>query len=176
MNVFSTFFLVLLQRYLQRASLFLHSTLSVKLAVLGGLLLFVALHSSFFVLSVLFPDTVIEVVYFLAMIVMFEDSIYHVMVGAGTASLLTTHRTSFWVPSLIVSKLTFGINKTLWTSTVNQFNIEIIVYCIIWRNFGMISSEQLVIILWKTFQHTARFGVWRNRGTKYLCSWLLVQY
>lgn len=61
----------------------------------GGLLLFVALHSSFFVLSVLFPDTVIEVVYFLAMIVMFEDSIYHVMVGAGTASLLTTHRTSF---------------------------------------------------------------------------------
>lgn len=139
------------------------------------MLLFVALHSSVFVLSVLFPDTVIEVVYFLAMLVMFEDSIYHVMVEAGTAPLLTTHRTSFWVPSFIVNKLTFGINKTLWTSTVNQFNIEIIVYGIIWRNFEMISSEKLVSILWKTFQSTTRFSVGQNSwGTKYLCSWLLV--
>lgn len=65
------------------------------LAAFGGkLLLFVALHCNVLLLFVLFPVRVIKVVFVTAMLVMFADSRYQVMVGAGAALLLTTHLTS----------------------------------------------------------------------------------
>lgn len=64
-------------------------------AVFGGLLLlFVALHCNVLLLFVLFPVRVMKVVFVTAMLVMFTDSRYQVMVGAGAALLLTTHLTS----------------------------------------------------------------------------------
>lgn len=59
-------------------------------ALYGGLLLHSALHCKGFVVYVLSPDRVIEVVFVPAMLVMSAEP----MVGAGTAFLLTTHNTS----------------------------------------------------------------------------------
>lgn len=92
---------------------YLHSTLSVVLAVFGGVLLFEALHSKDFLLSVLFPVKVMEVVSVPAMNVMSVDPRYQVISGAGTALLLTTQRTSMWVLSLMVSGLSLGLMETL---------------------------------------------------------------
>lgn len=72
----------------------LHSTLSVVFAIFDGFLLFVAVHVNNFVLYVLFPVRVMKVVFAPAMLVMSVDSRYQLMVGAGIALLLTTHRTS----------------------------------------------------------------------------------
>lgn len=92
---------------------YLHSTLSVVLTVFGGVLLFEALHSKDFLFSVLFPVIVMEVVSVPAMNVMSVDPRYQVIFGAGTAFLLTTHRTSIWVLSLMVSGLSLGLMETL---------------------------------------------------------------
>lgn len=83
------------------------------LTVFGGVLLFEALHSKDFLLSVLFPVIVMEVVPVPAMNVMSVDPRYQVIFGAGTAFLLTTHRTSIWVLSLMVSGLSLGLMETL---------------------------------------------------------------
>lgn len=79
----------------------------------GGLLLFVALHSKVLPLSILFPVRVMWVVFIPALLVMSLEPRYQVMVGAGNASLLTTHWITFWMPSLIVSWFLFGIKETL---------------------------------------------------------------
>lgn len=92
---------------------YLHSTLSVVLAVFGGVLLFEALHSKDFVLYALFPVTVMEVVSVPAMNIMSVDPRYQVIFGAGSAFLLTTQRTSIWVLSLMVSGLSLGRMETL---------------------------------------------------------------
>lgn len=83
------------------------------LTVFGGVLLFEALHSKDFLLSVLFPVIVMEVVSVPAMNVMSVDPRYQVIFIAGTAFLLTTHRTSIWVLSLMVSGLSLGLMETL---------------------------------------------------------------
>lgn len=75
-------------------SLNLHSTFSVVLADFDGLLLFVALHCNVFMLSILFPVRVMDVVSVPALLVMSVDPKYQVMIGAGTALLLTKHRNS----------------------------------------------------------------------------------
>lgn len=49
---------------------------------------------------------------------MFEDPRYHVIVGAGSALLLTSQHNSLCEFSLIVSGLLFGLMEMLWTSTV----------------------------------------------------------
>lgn len=101
-------------------SFYLHSTLSVVLTVFGGLLLFVAVHCNVFMLSILFPIIMMDVVFVSALLVMSVDPRYQVRIGAGTAFLLTTHWITFWMPSLIVSGLSLGVKETLLTSTVNQ--------------------------------------------------------
>lgn len=63
-----------------------------------------------------------KVVFGTAMLVMFADPRYQVVVGAGAALLLTTHLTSSWVSSCIVSGLVRGINVTFWISTVNKLD------------------------------------------------------
>lgn len=90
------------------------------LAVFGGLLLFVALHCNISVLSFLFPVKVMEVLFFPTIYVMFVDPRYQVMIGSGTALMLTTHWTSLCFPSLTINGLSLGINETLWTSAVNE--------------------------------------------------------
>lgn len=108
----------------------------------GGLLLFIALHCNVFMLSVLVPVRVMEVVSVPATYVMFVDPRYQVMVGAGTALLFTTHRTSLWVPSLIASGLSLGIKETLWTLTVNQFILRINEYYVSFTKIKMIPVKQ----------------------------------
>lgn len=117
-----------------RKSLYLHSTLSVVLAVFGGVLLFVALHCKVFVLSALFPVIVMEVVSVPAMYVMFVDPRYQVMVGGGNALLLTTQRTFLWLSFLIVHGLSFGFKETLRTSTVNKFILKTNVFLLLFAN------------------------------------------
>lgn len=68
--------------------------MSVVLAFFVDLSLLVALHSNVFVLYVLFPVIMMEVVSAPAMIVMSVDPTYQVMVGSGTALLLISHLTS----------------------------------------------------------------------------------
>ena len=96
----------------------LHSTLRVVTTVIGGLLLFVTLHCNVRLLSSRFPVMVIELVLLLVVPVISLDPRYQVMVGAGTALLLTTHRISIQVPSTNVRGLAVGIKDTLCTSTV----------------------------------------------------------
>ena len=96
----------------------LHSTLRVVTTVFGGLLLFVVLQFKVLLLSCRFPVSMIEVLLILAVLVIFVDPRYQVIVGVGTALLLTTHWTSIWVPSLNVRGLSLGTKDTLWTSTV----------------------------------------------------------
>lgn len=98
----------------------LHSTLSVVVAFCGGLLLFVALHSKVFVLSVLFPVILMKVVFVRSMLEIAIDPSNHVMFGAGSALLLTSHSTIVGSPSLKINGLSLGISETLWTSTVNE--------------------------------------------------------
>lgn len=83
------------------------------LAVFDGPLLFVALHSNVIVLSVFCAIMIIEVVFCPALLVMSVDPRYQVMFGAGSAFLLTTHRTSLSEPSLIVKGLSLGMKETL---------------------------------------------------------------
>lgn len=100
-------------------NIYLHSILSVVLAVIWGLMLLLeALHCNIFVLFNLSPVITIYVLLIPAMVVMSVDSRYQLIVGAGTALLLTAHRTSFVLFSLIVNGLADGIKDTLWTSTV----------------------------------------------------------
>lgn len=80
-----------------------YSTLIVVTAVLGGLLLFVALHCSVFVLSSLFPVILMEVVYVPSVLLIYLAPRNHVIVGDGTALLLISHMTSFSRFSLNVS-------------------------------------------------------------------------
>lgn len=82
-------------------------------AVIGGLLLFEAVHSKVLPLSFLLPVIVIEVVFVSILVVMSVDTRYQVMVGLGTALLLTTQLNSFRMPSLIVSGLSLGVKDTL---------------------------------------------------------------
>lgn len=93
------------------------------LDVFGCLLLFVALHCNVLLLSVLFPVIMMDVVFFPALLVMSVDPRCQVMVGAGTAFLLTTHWITFWISSLIVSGLSSGIKDTFLTSTADQCGI-----------------------------------------------------
>lgn len=95
----------------------LHSTFSVVLAFTVFLFMFEAVHSNVFMLSVLFPTKVIEVSCDPSMAVMIVESRYQVIRGAGNAFLLTSHRTSINLCSLIVSGLSLGIKETLSTST-----------------------------------------------------------
>lgn len=83
------------------------------LAVFGGLLLFEALHSKVLPLSFLLPVILIEDVFVSILVAMSVNTRYQVMVGLGTALLLTTHWNSFRKPSLIVSGLPLGIKETL---------------------------------------------------------------
>lgn len=94
-------------------SLNLHSTLSVVFPIFGDFLSFVALHSKFLPLSVLFPVRVMKVVFLPALLVMSVDPMYQEMVGVGSASLLTTHWITLWMPSLTVSGLSLGIKEIL---------------------------------------------------------------
>ena len=71
----------------------LHSTLRFVAPVFDGLLLFVALHSNVLLLCSRFTVMMIENALLPAIFVMSVDPRYQVMVGAGTALLLTTHRT-----------------------------------------------------------------------------------
>lgn len=96
----------------------LHSTLSVVLAFFGGLLLFVAIHSNVFVLSVLFPVILMKVVFVRSMLGISVVPSNHVMLGAGIASLLTSHLTTIGFPSLRINGLRLGINETSLTSAV----------------------------------------------------------
>lgn len=98
----------------------LHSTLSVVLAFFGCLLLFVALHSKVFVLSVLFPVILMKVVFVRSMLEIALDPNNHVILGAGNALLLTSQMTIFGFPSLKINGLSLGISETLWTSAVNE--------------------------------------------------------
>lgn len=91
----------------------------VATAVLGGLLLFVALHCSVFVLSSLFPVILIEVVYVPSVLLIYVVPRNHVIVGGGTALSLISHMTSVLRFSLNVSCPLFGLKEMLWTSTVN---------------------------------------------------------
>ena len=97
----------------------LHSTLRVVAPVFDGLLLFVALHANVLLLYSRFPLMMIEEALLPAIFVMSVYPRYQVMVGAGTALLLTTHRTIFWTPSANVRGLSLGIKDTLCTSTVS---------------------------------------------------------
>ena len=87
--------------------------------VFDGLLLFVALHANVLLLYSRFPVMMIEEALLPAIFVMFVYPRYQVMVGAGTALLLTTHRAIFWTPSANVRGLSLGIKDTLCTSTVS---------------------------------------------------------
>lgn len=100
--------------------MYLHSILSVVLAVLIVLLLFVALHFNTLEVYLLSPVkfTVEENVN--VELLMFVESMYQVMLGAGVALLFTSQRTTWFIFSLIISGLSLGIKDTLWTSTVNQ--------------------------------------------------------
>lgn len=91
---------------------YIHSTLSVVLAVFEELL-FVALHSNLFVLSVLFPVILMDDAYVNAVLAMFMDPRYQRIVGAGTAFVLTTHSNSICALSLMVSGLSFGLMEIL---------------------------------------------------------------
>ena len=106
------------RRSFSRNIKYLHSTLRVVPTVFGGLLLFVALQFKVLLLSCRFPVCMIEILLILAVLVIFVDPRYQVIVGVGTALLLTTHLTSILVPSLIVRGLSLGTKDTLWTSTV----------------------------------------------------------
>ena len=97
----------------------LQCTLRVMAPVFDGLLLFVALHSNVLLLCSRFPVMMIEDTWVPAISEMTVDPRYQVMVGAGTALLLTTHRTIFWTPSANVRGLSLGIKDTLCTSTVS---------------------------------------------------------
>ena len=97
----------------------LHSTLRVVAPVFDGLLLYVAWHANVLLLCSRFPLMMIEETSVPAIFVMFVDPRYQVMIGAGTALLLTTHRTIFWKPSTNVRGLSLGIKDTLCTSTVS---------------------------------------------------------
>ena len=110
-RIINTFYVHLNKEYL-------HSTLSIVVSVIGGRLLFVALHSSIFLSSDLFPVKSMEVVLLLALLVMSVDPRYQAMVGAGKALLLHTHLISIWVSILIVRVRSLGIRDTLSTSTV----------------------------------------------------------
>ena len=88
----------------------------------GGLALFDARHASVFALSDRFPVMVMEALSISAILVMFIDPRYQLMVGAGTAFLLTTHRTNLWVPSVTVMGSSLGIKDTLYTSTLMMKN------------------------------------------------------
>lgn len=102
--------------------MYLHSILSVVLAVLIVLLLFVAVHFNTLEVFLLSPlkFTVEENVN--VELLMFVESMYQVMLGAGVALLFTSQRTTWFNFSLIISGLSLGIKDTLWTSTVNQDN------------------------------------------------------
>lgn len=82
-------------------------------AVIGGLLLFEAVHSKVLPLSFLLPVIVIEAVFVSILMVMSVDTRYQVMVGIGTALLLNTQFNFSKLPSLIVSGLSLGIKETL---------------------------------------------------------------
>lgn len=88
-------------------------TFHIEYCVSKCLLLFVALHSMVWPLSILFPVRVMWVVFIPALLVMSLEPRYQVMVGAGNASLLTTHWITFWMPSLIVSWFLLGIKEKL---------------------------------------------------------------
>lgn len=63
-----------------------------------------------------------ELVFVLAMSVMFVDPRNHVIDGEGSALALTTQTTCFFLPSCIFSGLSLGLRDTLWTSTENIIN------------------------------------------------------
>ena len=97
----------------------LHSTLRVVAPVFDGLLLFVALHSNVLLLCSRFPVMMIEDTWVPAISEMTVNPRYQVMVGAGTALLLTTQWIIYCPLSANVSGLSLGIKDTLCTSTVS---------------------------------------------------------
>lgn len=117
--IYTVSILLIITRIIQ---LCLHSILSVAFAVFGGLLLFAALHCNIFPLSSLFPVIIMELVFVIAMLVIFVDPRYHVIDGEGSALALTTQKTCFVLPSCIFSGLSLGLRETLWTSTENIIN------------------------------------------------------
>ena len=87
--------------------------------VFDGLLLFFALHANVLLLCSRFPLIMIEETSVPSIFVISVDRRYQVMVGAGTALLLTTHLIIYCPPTTNVRGLSLGIKDTLCTSTVS---------------------------------------------------------
>lgn len=105
--------------------MYLHSTVSVLLAVFGSLLLlFEALHSKVLPLSVLFPVIPMEIV-LVPFILLFK---YQVITGGGAAFWFTLHVNSVVLPSIIENEPELDCRDILWTATVKYvYNVNFFV-------------------------------------------------
>lgn len=103
--------------------MYLHSTVSVSLAVFGSLL-FEALHSKVLPLYVLFPVILMEIV-FVPITLLFK---YQVINGGGAAFWFTLHVNVVVIPSIIENDLELDCRDILWTATVKYvYNVNFFV-------------------------------------------------